>query len=145
MCRFAVYSADGSEIGSVTSEFASLDPEVPRSAPYPVPIDGGTPVTASAECSVAEAPTGNYVVENTSFEPGPEGWVRLVADVRWGDGSPPGAGLCRAVISTDDGSSRVWEFTLQVGEGRKVLGSSPTRYEGATKATVTCEPYLGSA
>jgi hypothetical protein len=125
----------------------SLVPHVEAGEPnLPITINaGGPPVSSRSECSAGRkvVEVAGYSVSNLSVQASPGGSPRLVGAVRWMSGEHPGVGDCRATFVQDGVRLPAVDFTLEVPEGRNVVGLLTDEYANASPVGVTCKAFVG--
>jgi len=139
-CELRVLDAEGTAIGSSRFEFSNLVPTVTSRTPLPVSVSG-VPASAEGACAAATPESGAYKISNATVETGDDGATNLVADIAFGGGEPPGVGACTASLILASGAKADWAFTLQAPEGRMVIASLGSEFEGALAESVSCGPY----
>ncbi len=137
-CTLHVFDAGGRELGSLPFGLENLMPVVPLwdAHALAVPVEGDTPVSASGSCGPGVKPTGDYVFTNLRVEDG-----RVVVDVSWGGGRPPGEAWCVLTFRLISGEIRTERFTLGAPEGEVDLGGPAL--PGWTPIGIECWPYTG--
>ncbi len=137
-CTLHVFDAGGRELGSLPFGLQNLVPVVPvwDAHALAVPVEGGTPTSASGSCGPGVKPTGDYVFTNLRVEDG-----RVVVDVSWGGGRPPGEAWCVLTFRLISGEIRTERFTLGAPEGEVDLGRPAL--PGWTPIGIECEPFTG--
>lgn len=139
-CEIRVLDAEGTVIGSDQYEFVNLEPKSLDQRPLPVSVDG-VPASAEGECAAAAPESGNYRISNPIVETDEDGATNLIADIAFGNSGRPGVGACTAFLTLPGGVTTNWAFTIQVPEGRMVIASLGSDFEGASVQSVSCGPY----
>jgi hypothetical protein len=148
-CTTTVVDEDGTVIGRVDHEVASMMPEATRRFGIGVPIVG-EPARADIACGPRRLDTPvAYEIVDERLAPNDDGGVDLVYGVAWPEGVQlpdyPGENACTAWFELPGEWRLEYDFTLSAPAGHRDRTGAPPRVEptdvSTVRAGVDCHAY----
>ena len=143
-CEARFLTADGTDVGGLTSGWAHIPRHVTRqgSGAYPVT---GVPVRVTWACSAGDKPSDDVTLENLRLQEGDGGPVlRATLRAPSAGESGPGAQVCQITGTTPAGETVTSaELSIEAPDGDRVKIHLPPSFAGATNLEASCHPFTG--
>lgn len=143
-CEITFTDGEGRVTDTVRFNLGSLTPDAVHDSSFTV---SRAPAAATAICAAASRPAASadpWSISNVTIERDEQGPPLLVGEIRWNGGAYPGWAACSAQLVMGDGTTRAFEFNMDMPEGKRVLAILPPDLLDARSADeVTCLPFTG--